>query len=357
VSSPTYYSKQLIVHGQIEHRQTPTLNLVSSTINNASLPTTTIIDNPASPPSPTATTSHDRQYPLPSALTTVTDRPSPRWHTPTTGTTRWQIHVTSAQRVDEHYAMSTARGNDNVACQQYVPHRLDGDEASRWVAPTPFPLCKLLDMADGNDMAHQQHAVSSDSHNSTHQWTNSTTTHVYKPPNGAQSTTMANDYNDPKPNGCHSPQWPPWPTMTTMAHNNHHGPQWRPLPTTTSTAHDHSQTVPRNDQHQWPPWSTTTTTAHNNHHSPQRRPLPTMTSTAHDRSQTAPRNNQHQPPPMTCHDNWPRTTNMDTITDNHNRRQRQMVATTDNDSLVVVICCCCHLSLLSLVVFVITCYT
>jgi len=76
-SEQSYYSKQLIVHGQIEHRQTPTLDLVSSTINNPSLPTTTIIDNPASPPSPTATTSHDRQYPLPSVLTTVTDCPSP----------------------------------------------------------------------------------------------------------------------------------------------------------------------------------------------------------------------------------------------------------------------------------------
>jgi len=76
-SEQSYYSKQLIVHGQIEHRQTPTFNLVSSTINNPSLPTTTTIDNPASPPSPMATTSHDCQYPLPSALTTVTDRPSP----------------------------------------------------------------------------------------------------------------------------------------------------------------------------------------------------------------------------------------------------------------------------------------
>ena len=130
-SEQSYYSKQLIVHGQIKHRQTPMFDLVSSTINNPSLPTTTTIDNPASPPSPTATTSHDRQYPLPSALTTVTDRPSPRRHTPTTGTTRQQIHITSAQRVDEHYAMSTARGNDNVAHQQYVPRRLDGDEVSR----------------------------------------------------------------------------------------------------------------------------------------------------------------------------------------------------------------------------------
>jgi len=130
-SEQSYYSKQLIVHGQIEHRQTPTLDLVSSTINNPSLPTTTTIDNPASPLSPTATTSHDRQYPLPSALTTVTNRPSPRQHTPTTGTTRWQIHVTSAQRVDKHYTVSTAHGNDDVAHQQYVPRRLDGDEVSR----------------------------------------------------------------------------------------------------------------------------------------------------------------------------------------------------------------------------------
>jgi len=87
-SEQSYYSKQLIVHGQIEHWQTLMLDLVSSTINNPSLPTTTIIDNPASPPSPMATTSHNRQYPLPSALTTVTDHPSPQWHTPTTGTTR-----------------------------------------------------------------------------------------------------------------------------------------------------------------------------------------------------------------------------------------------------------------------------
>jgi len=130
-SEQSYYSKQLIVHGQIEHQQTPTLNLVSSTINNPSLPTTTINNNPASPLSPMATTSHDRQYPLPSALTTVTDCPSPRQHTPTTGTTRQQIHVTSTQQVDEHYAMSTAHGNDDVARQQYVPHCLDGDEASR----------------------------------------------------------------------------------------------------------------------------------------------------------------------------------------------------------------------------------
>jgi len=53
-SEQSYYSKQLMVHGQIEHRQTPTLDLVSSTINNPSLPTTTTIDNPTSPPSPTA---------------------------------------------------------------------------------------------------------------------------------------------------------------------------------------------------------------------------------------------------------------------------------------------------------------
>jgi len=252
-SEQSYYSKQLIVHGQIEHRQTPMLDLVSSTINNPSLPTTTIIENPASPPSPMATTSHDHQYPLLSALTTVTNHPSPWQHTPTTGTMRWQIHVTSAQRVDEHYAVSTAHGNDDVEHQQYVACHLDGDEASRWVAPTPFPLRKLLNTADGNNVAHQQCAGSSDSHDSTHQRTNSTTTHVYKPPNGAQSTTMANDHNDPKLNGCHGPQWPPRPTTTATTHNDLHRPwpltnhtQKRPTPMTTN---DLPWQLTQNNQH------------------------------------------------------------------------------------------------------------
>jgi len=319
-SKQSYYSKQLIVHGQIKHRQTPTLDLVSSTINNPSLPTTTIINNPASPPSPTATTSHDRQYPLPSALTTVTNRPSPWWHTPTTGTTRRQIHVTSAQRVDEHYTVSTAHGNDDVARQQYVPRCLDGDEASRWVAPTPFPLCKLLDTADGNNMAHQQHAASSDSHDSTHQWMNSTTTHVYKPPNGAQSTTMANDYNDPKPNGCHGPQQPPQPTMTTMAHNDHHGPQRPPQPTTT-------------------------TTAHNDSHYPQRPPPP---MTAHKPHPETTNTSHHRQPATTTDPEQPTRTQSRTTTTGDSIRWWQQQTTTRllSSSVVAVICHCCRLSFL-----------
>ena len=179
-----------------------TLDLVSSTNNNPSLHTTT---------------SHNHQCPLLSPPTTITNHPSPRQHTPTMMTMRWQLHITSTQQLDEHNAVLTAHGNDDMPCQQYVPHHPDTDEASRWAAPTPFLFISYLTWQMATTWHINQHAVSYDSHDSAHPWTNSTTTCVYKPPKRPQLMTTTHDYNNPKPNGCHGPQRPPWP-------NDHHHP-------------------------------------------------------------------------------------------------------------------------------------
>jgi hypothetical protein len=85
------------------------LNLVSSTINNTSFYTTTIINNAVSPPLPTASTCHNHYCPPLSPPTTITNCPPSQWHGPTTTTTRWQCHVTSAERLNEHNTMLTAR--------------------------------------------------------------------------------------------------------------------------------------------------------------------------------------------------------------------------------------------------------
>jgi hypothetical protein len=69
-----------------------------------------------------------------------------------------------------------------------------------------------------------ERAASSDSDDSAHQRTNSSTTRVYKPPNRPQSTAMAYDDNDPQTE--HLPR----PTTTTKAHNGSPRP---PRPTTT----------------------------------------------------------------------------------------------------------------------------
>ena len=97
--------------------------------------------------------------------------------TPTTMTTRWQCHVTSAQRLNKHNTISTAHGNNDIA------HHPDSDKVSRWAAPTPFLLVNYLTWQMAMTMWHvNKCGTSSDSDNplsslSTHEPKTTTTIH------------------------------------------------------------------------------------------------------------------------------------------------------------------------------------